>query len=435
MAEENPHIEIKQLPKPIDNPREQYLFENENLIIGPPGFIFRIYPTLEERLQESLKEQKEYNFNASKLSRNNSLGRLVEKNMFNNTTNNKFLRRNNSQLIKNNTQTTNLHQPILRFKNRTDLERICDTIQQYVKPSEQESIKEIRDRHVHSIDFPTGILFKGGFKDMQNLQKLQKDKKKFESTLNKLNLKNTLKDNNKNYQSEDDTKNFETTEKNKPKIFFTRLQRLNVEAKKIRSNLHLKTHFKGVESVFINPNQISKTIKKEENLSQKNIGNYAYNDKSEKEEIEKRNEYKEDIENLLLEEKEKEKLINTKQFSQYLNNKKFFNDIVKKNTDNNKENEEIKINQIKKMNYLKKLAFKDNFKSSNLIHENMNGNNNTENSSNEDNGKNKKNQQFENDHTLRIGGKIYNIESQIGQIAKAILNKCKFYPIKKEEGK
>ena len=39
----------------------------------------------------------------------------------------------------------------------------------------------------------------------------------------------------------------------KPKIYFTRLQRLNAEAKKIKSNLHYKTHFKGVESVYINP--------------------------------------------------------------------------------------------------------------------------------------------------------------------------------------
>ena len=33
MAEENPHIEIKNLQKPIENTREQYLFENEKLII------------------------------------------------------------------------------------------------------------------------------------------------------------------------------------------------------------------------------------------------------------------------------------------------------------------------------------------------------------------------------------------------------------------
>ena len=68
MAEENPHIEIKKLPKPIENSREQYLFENEKYILGRPGFIFRSYPTLKERLQESLREQKEYNLNISKIT-------------------------------------------------------------------------------------------------------------------------------------------------------------------------------------------------------------------------------------------------------------------------------------------------------------------------------------------------------------------------------
>ena len=58
MAEENPHIEIKRIIKPKDDTRKQYLFENENLILGRPGFIFRSYPTLKERLQQSLQEQK-----------------------------------------------------------------------------------------------------------------------------------------------------------------------------------------------------------------------------------------------------------------------------------------------------------------------------------------------------------------------------------------
>ena len=415
MAEENPHIEIKKLPKPIDNPREQYLFENENLIIGPPGFIFRIYPTLEERLQESLKEQKEYNFNASKLSRNNSLGRLVEKNMFNNTTNNKFLRRNNSQLIKNNTQTTNLHQPILRFKNRTDLERICDTIQQYVKPSEQEKIKEIRARHVHSIDFPRGIIYKGGFKNLKHFKKIQK---------------NSI---DKNMNFSDNTKGFDVDSKNKPIIFFTRLQRLNVEAKKIRSKLHYKTHFKGVESVFINPKQIYPTIKKEINANQKNIGNYAYNENIEKEEIEKRNEYKEDMNNILLEEKEKENLVNTKEFSNYLNNKVFYNDPVISRRNDNKKNEEDKINQIKNMKYLRKIAFEDdNLKSSNRSND-SNGNVNTD-SSNEGN-KNKKNLNYENENQLRIGGKVFHMQNEMDLIAKEILNKCKVYTSKNEDKK
>jgi hypothetical protein len=407
MAEENPHIEIKRIVKPIDDTREQYLFENENLILGRPGFIFRSYPTLKERLQQSLQEQKEYNFNISKISRNTSFGKLATKNILNNNINNNNSSRNNNQLIKSKSQANIISQPILRFKNRTDLERICDTIQQYVKPSEQEKIKEIRARHVHSIDFPRGILYKGGFKELKNLKKLQKN-----SITNNINF-------------QDDTKGFDVDNKNKPIIFFTRLQRLNVEAKKLRSNLHLKTHFKGVESVFINPKQIYDTVKKDENLNQKNIGNYAYNENYEKEEIEKRNEYKEDMRNLLKEEKEKENIINTREFNNYLNNKVYYNDPVIKSSIENKKNEEDKIKQIKNMNYLKKIAFEDdNLKSANRS--NDSGNINTD-SSNDGNSKNKKNANFENEHQLRIGGKIFHMQNEMGLIAKEILNKCKFY--------
>lgn len=415
MAEENPHVEIKVPPKPINNSREQYLFENEKLILGRPGFIFRIYPTLQERLQEKLKEEKYYKIknnisNNNKLSRNNSLGKLASKNIISNTN------KNNSQIFSNKTQSDIISQPILRFKNRTDLERICDTIQPYVPPQEQEALKEIRSRHVHSIDFPKGILYRGSIQNLKNFKKNIKS----HSTNNINDENNFLDENNENNR--------------KPEIYFTRLQRLNVEAKKIRSNLHFKTHFKGVESVFINPKQIYNIIKKEEDvIIQKKIGNYAYNDKLEKDKIEKRNEYKKDINDLLLEEKEKQKIISTKEFSNYLNNKEYYNDRVLNVNSENKESEEDKIKRIKDMNYLRKLAFKDSLrKSLKAVQYNESGNINTENSSNDNQGKNyKKNINFENEHQLRIGGKIYHMQNQMDQIAKEILNKCKFYSTKK----
>jgi hypothetical protein len=414
MAEENPHIEIKQLSRPIDNTRAQYLFENENLILGRPGFIFRSYPTLKERLQGSLNEQKEYNYNTSKASKNSSLGKIGTKHLIKNNSSifdKSYMGRNEKKLLKSRTQTNLLSQPILRFKNRTDLERICDTIQQYVKPNEQEKLKEIRARHVHSIDFPTGILYKGGFKDLKKFKKMQT-----KSLDNKIHFS-------------DDGKAFNVEGKNKPIIFFTRLQRLNVEAKKIRSILHFKTHFKGVESVFINPKQISDTIKKGEKLNDQTIGSYAYNEQLEKEAIEKRNEYKEDMRNILLEDSEKQRLINSKEFSNYLNNKVFYNDPAV--NINKKTNQEEKIKQINNMNYLKKLAFEDNgMKTSNGSQES--GNNNTD-SSNEGNIKNKKNVNMENEHELRIGGKLFHMKNEMGKIAREILNKCKYYTYRKEE--
>ena len=229
-----------------------------------------------------------------------------------------------------------------------------------------------------------------------------------------------------------DGKAFNIEGKNKPIIFFTRLQRLNVEAKKIRSNLHLKTHFKGVESVFINPKQIYNTIKKEETFNDKKIGNYAYNEQLEKEAIERRNEYKEDMRNLILEDNEKQRLINSKEFSNYLNNKVFYNDpAVNINKTISKED---KINQINNLNYLKKLAFEDNaMKTSNGSQES--GNNNTDSSNEGNDKKNKKNLNIENEHELRIGGKLYHMKNEMGKIAREILNKCKYYTYRKEEEK
>ena len=415
MAEENPHIEIKIPPKPINNTRELFYFENEKYILGRHGFIFREYPTLKERLLENKNEKKNFNKNLInyKLTRNQTLNKLIPKST------------NNTRLSESKSELNILSQPILRFKNRTDLERICDTIQQYVKPSEQESLKEIRARHVKSIDFPTGVLYRGGFRGMKELKNLSKKNFHSNSTfnINKLANEKLFDINNKN---------FDINGTKKPKIFFTRLQRLNVEAKKIRSNLHLKTHFKGVESVFIKPQQIYDIIKKEGTLIQRKIGHYAYNENIEKKNIEKRNEYKTDIKDLLLEEKEKQNIINTREFSNYLNNKEYYNDsAIIKGYNYKKENEQDKMQKIKNMNYLKKLAFREQNNMINGSNDSGSGNVNTDNSSNEGHEKKKKNGNYENEHQIRIGGKLYHMQNQMDQIAKGILNKCKFYSNKK----
>lgn len=391
MAEENPHIEIKVDYKPIMNSRQQYLHENEKLILGRHGFIFRANPTTKEKL-EMLKLEKSKINKSCKIHRNINFGKIASKNIIENYKNNS----NNYHLIKSKSQQDILSQPILRFKNRTDLERICDTIQPYLPPNEQESVKEIRARHVHSIDFPRGIIYKGSVTNLKNFK-------------------------NKLYSDKSDDK--------KAKIYFTRLQRLNIEAKKIRSNLHFKTHFKGVESVYINPKQIYESMNKEYIITDKKNGDYAYNEKQEKEKIEQMNEYKNDINDLLLEEKEKQNIINTKEFSNYLNNKEYYNDRVI-NDLNNKESEEERIKKRKDLSYLKQLAFKEIKVKQEKTNTNNNNNTITE-SENEEANKAKKNLNFENENQLRIGGKVYYIQNQMGEIAREILNKCKFYSQKK----
>jgi hypothetical protein len=355
-------------------------------------------PTTQEKLEMLREEKNKINsfFNKSENMKGNlDFGKFASKNFIESYKSQTIDRK---QLIKSKSQADILAQPILRFKNRTDLERICDSIEPYLPPNEQESVKEIRARHVHSIDFPRGILYKGSVTNLKNFKnKLYSDK----------------------------------NEKKKAKIYFTRLQRLNVEAKKIRSNLHFKTHFKGVESVYINPKQIYETLNKDYVESNRKVGNYAYNDKQEREKIEKMNEYKNDINDLLLEEKEKQKIINTKEFSNYLNNKEYYNDRVL-NEINNKETDEEKIKKKNDMFYLKQLAFKQNKekaeKNNNFL---IDSGNIMTDSDNEGKAKLKKNVNFENENQLRIGGKVYRMQNQMGEIAREILNKCKFYSEKK----
>ncbi len=414
MAEENPLIEIKSPPKKIEDTREQYLSENEKLIIGPSGFVFRAYPTLKERLQQYNKEQELYNEHI-KLHKSNS-------------TNNLHPKKKDKIFL----------QPILRFKNRTDFERICDTVQQYVLPSEQESLREIRERHVKSVDFPTGLLYKGGFKDMKKLEKLTRNNKKNNLNIiksmfslgNLTNMNNTTK--NKTTKNIDinnlTNKELNLTGNKKPEIYFTRLQRLNAEAKKIRNDLHYKTHFKGVESIYINPKPMYDIIKKAENFYvNKKVENFAYNQEMEKVLVEKKNEYKEDIKDLINEQKEKEKIINTKVFSNFLNNKNYYNDRAKVNKyEKVKENQEEKIKKIKDMNYLKNLAFETHNE-----HQKYGNGDRLNTDSSEDRNRNRKKATFDNENQLRIGGKLYHMQNQMEQIAKQILNKCKFYSTKK----
>ena len=84
------------------------------------------------------------------------------------------------------------------------------------------------------------------------------------------------------------------------------------------------------------------------------------------------------------------------------------------------------------MFYLRQLAFKQikekTEKNNNFIGDT--GNLITD-SDNEGKSKLKKNVNFENENQLRIGGKVYRMQNQMGEIAREILNKCKFYSEKK----
>ena len=83
------------------------------------------------------------------------------------------------------------------------------------------------------------------------------------------------------------------------------------------------------------------------------------------------------------------------------------------------------------MNYLKRIAFskENNFNRNSIIgitKENID-NNETNSTKNEENAFYKKKPEEENIEKVRIDGKIYVLKSQMEQIARKILNKCKVY--------
>ena len=181
----------------------------------------------------------------------------------------------------------------------------------------------------------------------------------------------------------------------------------------------------------MNPKTIYELIKKDEdNLNKKKkIRNFAYVEGEEKILIEKKNEYKEDIKNLIKEEQDKEAIINTKEFSNFLNNKVYYNDRAMVNIYdlNKKETADDKKEKINKLNYIKNLAFEGLNNNSQRIKEN--GQINTE--SSDERNRNEKKAALDNEQQLRIGGKVYHMQNQMDKIAKEILNKCKFYSTKK----
>ncbi len=96
---EKPIIVKKQKNKPLTS-REEYYARNSNKIIDKKGFSFKFYKTEKERIDEYINEKK-------KIAN--------------------YISKNSKKKIKKSPEIT-LIQPSMRFKARTDLERVYDTL-------------------------------------------------------------------------------------------------------------------------------------------------------------------------------------------------------------------------------------------------------------------------------------------------------------------
>ena len=246
---ENPVIVKKQKNKNLTS-REEYYAKNSNKIIDKKGFSFKYYKTERERIDEYIKEK-------------NSIDKYITKNS-------PKKKRKKSPEVK-------LLQPSMRFKARTDLERIYDVIKT------RENIYKDKMMVQKQLD-------KLGFVS-KNYEEFDDEDEDEEENKKKLyNLENDEK--NKNLSSEErkrrmlhnkiiqDRKNMIE----RRRIFLTlgnsnKIKKKNKENKPIyhlREELHQKLHFKALENLTMfktstmNHN-LFKVWSKEDIKAQKNI--------------------------------------------------------------------------------------------------------------------------------------------------------------------
>ena len=387
--------------KKIYNSREAYLFENEKLILGKKGLTFKYYPTKKERLKFYLKKNKTNNNE----NNDNNNDNKIKSNSFN-SINNKNANAtfySHKNFISNN--------PIYGLKNNNNgllsLQK-NKTQNNFFKRSSSTLNLNINMNNLYSFNNKTNLI------DNHN--------SRFDKI--KIALNNTkYKPNYKYFSPISKLDNNKINEKIK-------YETLKLKPKKNKLNNINKTHFKGLESVTVKPKEIYDLFKLEDLLKIKRLGkdfNMIARQKKEQAIIEKKNEYKLDIKELMDEEQEIQNIINTKEFSNLLGNNVFFKEVEYKTDKLKSEFVPDNIQEkYQKMNYLKNLAFKQKLNEKKELNDESYGDDNSDYF--EEKGRNKNRQNRKNLETeLRIDGKIYHMKNQIDKICKELLIKYKVY--------
>lgn len=288
-------IEIKDYEERINNPKTDLLVEKD---IQKP-FIFKGYTTEADRIKDSVKRNR-YLYNlpdydeildktpnkkiinkrisTDKLNDirkiNSSYDDRLRNNSSSNELNSPINNKHNYKIENNNKRARNIKglsmseikkykyilknalimQPEMRFKPRTDLERVYDIVNGY---KYGQAKKEILDKQLGKLG-----LFR--CKNRHELYKLLKDKIK-ESNMNN------------SYEKSNTDGIDESNKKDKSKPWIKR-EDLNIDALKLLNSYHTyKTHFKAAKEVASNKRKINENIDSEEknnninNLKSKNI--------------------------------------------------------------------------------------------------------------------------------------------------------------------
>ena len=453
MAEENaPKYEINIQHKKIDNPRATFLAENENLIIGKKGLTFQYYPTKKEKLKHYLKNK--FNnpfyktFYSNKNILNNSNNNNSSKNiLYNESISKKSFINNNNKINNIKTLPKSFSQTNF-FKNPTKI----------LNNNNRKIYNEIMFNNL--LDYN-----ENKYNNIENNFQSNNLNKKIKSKLLDKNIANELSNiiiNNK-INSPSTRNNIKNVKFLSPmsKLQKIKYPKINSNKKKKEAK-SLKTHFKGLESIYIKPKEIYDLFKKEDALRLEKLGYFNINEKKEKEHelLEKRNEYKSDIKELIKEEQDIQKIVITKEFSELLGNNKYYKEAeYNDKTIFNEWDEDSKINYFsedeeeknKKMNYLKKLAFeekkaeKPKYQYQNVIPNNIIKKKKLTNKKEVDSEdesffeeikrskkKDNINILLEMEDQLRVEGKVYHMKNQMDKICKELLNKYKIHNVLKK---
>jgi hypothetical protein len=208
-------IKIKDYSNNISSTRQEFLEEENQKIIGSKGFVFKSFKTEKERVADYLKER-----------------------------NTIFSKINVDQIRESKSPNPEIVQPSMRFKPRTDLERIYDTINTY---SYGKANKSIIDKQLRQLDLNVSKRNHEDeleFEEIPDYTKTNFAKQRIKTQDEKMTEKRQqIKDQRK------ETKN---------KIYRKFVD--NSEARNLMSELHYKTHFKGAagftlfkNSSIINP--------------------------------------------------------------------------------------------------------------------------------------------------------------------------------------
>ena len=234
-------IQIRENPKQYSTTREEFLIEERDKILFHKGFIFNLYQTDKDRVNAYQNEREKYeeymqnllnNQNKKKKNKHNSI--LI--NDIDYTQSFSQDNKNNSLLNNNNQIYFKITQPQMRFKPRSDLERIYNVIENHQSNNfsniDDNKGKNIVKRHLNKMGFKAKIEEQG--KSAEDII----EEKKFEIIEELIN--GPKKDDNKKKKKE--RKKFDVISKmNNRKVD-------NSNAKSFYPDLYYKTYFNAVEN-------------------------------------------------------------------------------------------------------------------------------------------------------------------------------------------